>query len=190
MVDDGPLVRGALMQDQLRFAEAHPEADALLEALGEENIALIRSVSRVGWLPGDVNFDMVKAVVGCLGLEGGRRFYYDTFSEAWDTPLFRTLIRGSMRVTGADPGALVALVPRGTALIFRGFGEYELLSREPGQAVLARVDTAPRCFALGGAWLHFEAESHRSGIALTGHDARVDVELDEPRRRAVFHHRW
>ena len=188
--EEDVLVRASLMKDQLAFIRAHPRGEELLDAMTPALVAEIDSSSRLAWIPGRTNFDTVAAVYDRFGLREGERFYFDAFLGAWDSPLLRAVVRGGLRVTGDDPGGLVKLLPRGTELVFRGFGALSLLERSPGSAVLLRSDAPERCFEREAAWLHFEAAAQRSGISLTGRESQVQVEVDAPARRAWFRLSW
>ena len=120
--------------------------------------AEVESASRLAWIPGRTNVDTVAAVYDRFGLREGERFYFDAFPKTWDSPLLRAVVRGGLRVTGDDPGGLMKLVPRGTELVFRGFGTLALIERTPSSVVLMRSDAPARCFEREAAWLHFEAE--------------------------------
>lgn len=183
-------VRGGLTKDQLEDLRGHPRADALLARLGEATVVAIDAATRVSWLPGAINFAMVEAVADVLGLDGGRTFYFDTFSKAWDTPLFRAAVRGSLRLVGSDPGGLLKMLPRGNAMVFRGFGDYDILRRDASSIDIRHRDIPARCFDRDGAWIHFEAASQLSVIALTGLRGEADVDLEPDRLRATLRYRW
>lgn len=183
-------VRGGLTRDQLAALRTLPERDALLEGIGAENVAAIDGCTRVGWLPGEINFAIVETIHEVLGLEGGCAFYRENFAKAYKTPLFRNLVSGALRLTRSDPGGLYKFVPKGTALVFRGFGDFAVGTRTPSSVEIHMTGVPARSFERDGAWLRFAAASNLTILDIIGRDGDVDVTLDRGDRSATMTYRW
>ena len=183
-------MRGGLSRDQLAGLRALPEADALLRGIGAERVAMIDASTRVAWLPGAINFAIVETVYAVLGLEGGAAFYRENFAKAYKTPMFRSLVAGALRLTRSDPGGLYKFVPRASALVFRGFGEFTVGERTPHSVELRINDIPMRSFEHEAAWVRFAAASNMTVLDVIGRDGSVEVDLQAAERSAVLTYRW
>ncbi len=134
---DGLRSRGALE----RVAAADP--DLLPE---------IEDAPRTRWLPVALNLRLVEAVARAFGEERGLALLADCVEAQFDTPLWRTLVTGALRLFGTDPGRLGRVIPHSLALIFRSCGEWAVQNDEgPNLAVTAR--RLPDSLATHSLWL-------------------------------------
>lgn len=190
MSQEAQQVRGGLSRDQLAGLRALPERDALLKGIGTESVAAIDACTRVGWLSGEINYAIVETIHDVLGLEGGCAFYRENFAKAYKTPMFRNLVSGALRLTRSDPGGLYKFVPKGTALVFRGFGDFAVGARTPHSVEIVMTGVPERSFERDGAWLRFAAASNLAILDIIGRDGDVNVALDPRDRNATMTYRW
>ncbi|MEM6293499.1 MAG: hypothetical protein AAGA54_19660 [Myxococcota bacterium] len=190
MVEANVQVRGGLMRDQLAALRKRPDADTILARIQPAYIEAIDRAMRVAWIDGEANYHVCEVVGDVLGLERGGRFYRESFRAAYDTPLFRTVVTGAMRIAGSDPGALYKMLPKGTSLVFRGFGTFGTRDREPNAITLEITDAPARAFEHGAVWMHCAAQANHAVLDILGLDGSVDVEIHPAARRATFRYRW
>ncbi len=178
------------MQDHLRDLRALPEWAEIGRDFGPQNIRTVEDASRVGWVAGDVNFAMVRAIHHQVGLERGQEFFYKRFAAAWDSPIFQPIVRGAMRMLRADPGGLLSMIPKGHGLAFRGFGRYEVVEKTSHSLSLRHFEVPAECFVDDAAWIRFAGFSQLSLIALADGEGTVEWSIDASRREAVHHFAW
>ncbi len=178
------------MRDQLAALRKLPEADLLMSRIRPEVIEIIERAMRVAWIDGEANYHVTEVVCDTLGIERGGRFYRDTFRASYDSPLFRTVVAGALRLAGSDPGAIYKIVPKGTSLVFRGFGTFGTRDRETNAITLEITEAPARSFDHDAVWMEYAAHANLAVLDILGLDGSVDVDVQPAARRAAFRYRW
>ncbi|MEM7152174.1 MAG: hypothetical protein AAF799_04990 [Myxococcota bacterium] len=116
-----PAVRARGLRDALQLLERrNARAYAkLLERVPAETIELVASAPPTAWIDVEHERLIVDSWVPVLGESGAVELVCDAVHGTLNGPLFRSIIRGSARLLGANPGSLVKMVPRAWGHIYR-----------------------------------------------------------------------
>ncbi len=190
MVESSERVRCGLLRDQLVGIEELPESAEILQKLGPQLVQEVHASTRISWVRGEIMYRMVSVLVETIGLERGCTFYRENYRRAYDTPLFGALVRGSLRLSGSDPGSLLKMVPRGSSLVMQGFGLFAVDDRTAHSITISLTDAPQRCFADDEAWIRFAGASNLAVFDLIEAQGRVHVTVDSDRRVALLRYDW
>lgn len=119
-----PHIRAALPLQSLRVLEsmAGSEHTRVLARLQPETLARLRSVTRLEWLPLEMDVELSLAVTDVLGPNVDRERARLGVLQCFETPLLRPFLRGADMLFGLSPGGLIATVPRGWPAVYRDAG--------------------------------------------------------------------
>jgi len=114
-------VRARGLRDALAFLDkrdSHAHAQ-LVARLPPETFELIATAPPTAWIGVEHERHVVNSWVPVLGEAGAVDVVCGSVFETLNSPLFRSIIRGSARLLGANPGSLIKMVPRAWGHIYR-----------------------------------------------------------------------
>jgi len=187
-----PRVQCGYMKD---VAEALSRLGAQGAAVRAADEALFRELEaspRAAWLPVSMNVRWVEAVCRAFGWPAALDFLAARVSEQFGNPLFRSFVEGGIRLFGLNPGALLRLIPRGLAIVFRDCGEWTAVRTSEtsmelrGAALPSELAAHPHWVeSIGAGAIAMLALCRTSGdVRLAEHDARLGRAVIEVRWRA------
>ena len=152
--------------------------------------AAVEEAPRSAWLPIALNVRWVEAVDRAHGWPRALDFLAARVADQFGSPLFRGFVEGGVRLLGLDPGALVRLVPRGLAIVFRDCGEWTAV-RTSETSVELRAAGLPKELAGHARWIESVGGAALAMFGLCR--VRGSARLTEHRAaagRAVVEARW
>jgi hypothetical protein len=184
-----PRVLAGFVQGTLAGLE--PAVGARVRArLEPETVRTLERSSRIAWLPIEVDVELTRAIYAELGAGRARELFRRNLSDAFDTPILRSLAQGALRLFGASPVRLFSWAPKAYAQIYRDSGEMRFEAGAPGSARL-ELTLLPPAIAESRDYLDGVAGSIAAGFDFMDLKGEVTVErFDPPGRRASFRLAW
>jgi hypothetical protein len=185
-------IRAALPLQSLHVLEsiAGFEHTRVLARLQPETLARLRSVTRLEWLPIEIDLELSRAVADVLGPDVDRERARLCVLHVFETPLLRPFLHGADMLFGFSPAGLIATIPRGWPAVYRdaGLPRYEV---DGGlRRVLIYQDVPP---VVIGSRLYLEslAGALESVFELCKVDGTVSLgPIDVAARRVELHFEW
>lgn len=120
----GAQIRAALPLQSLRVLEsiAGSEHTRVLARLRPETLARLRSVTRLEWLPIQIDVELGLAVADVLGPDVDRERARLCVLHMFESSLLRPFIHGADMLFGLSPAGLIATIPRGWPAVYRDAG--------------------------------------------------------------------
>ena len=149
---------------------------------------LVGEAGRTAWLPISCNLRFVEAVERGVGWPSGLELIASTLVDQFETPLWRTLVQGGLRVLGREPAALARWLPTAVRLVFRDCGDWSVARLGP-QRVEVRGADLPKELAEHRLWLEaMGAAAHALGrlCGTRGHGQLVEQDPVQRCARLVF----
>ena len=177
-----PSVRASVVQTHLDGIETDliPGVAAALEHVPQESLELIRSASRVGWLDIESNFQLNEGIYKAIGIEGGRQFYRELYTEFFNGPLFRTFLLGVKALGKPDPGAYIKHAPRAWDMLWRGLGPVEVASRTDKSIEIVFHDQPERLFEPQLPWFEYMAAVYEVAFIVCEVEGSSEVTAKRP----------
>ena len=106
-----PLLRAALARLSLRrIASEHPaQAERMRARVGSALCEAVDEAGPLGWVPYSFDVALTAALLQELGPEGTEAFIGGMSEVALNSPIFRPIVEGSLRVFGPSHGMVVRL---------------------------------------------------------------------------------
>lgn len=140
-VDPEPQIRASWTKLTLGTLKREPpEASRpVLEALTEER-AQLRELGITAWAPVELHLAVGEAMERELGPSRARRIHRHVLLRALDSVLLKPIARGSVRLHGPSPAAMLRLAPKVHRLISRECGDLEVTRLEEGAVDVVLTD--------------------------------------------------
>jgi hypothetical protein len=152
--------------------------------------AAIEAASRSAWLPISLNLRGVEAVERTHGWPRALDFFAARVADQFGRPLFRGFVEGGVRLLGLEPGALVRLVPRGLAIVFRDCGVWTAV-RTSETSVELRAAGLPKELASHARWIESVGGAALALFGLCGVTGSARLTEHRPdAESAVVEARW
>jgi len=184
-----PRVQSGYMKDVAEALARLGARGAAVRAADEALFLELASAPRGAWLPIALNVRWVEAAARAFGWPAALDFLAARVADQFGSPLFRSLVDGGVRLFGLNPGALMRVIPRGLAIVFRDCGEWTVV-RTSDSSLELRAGSLPEQVASHARWLEsigagaiaMLALCRTSGsVRLAEHDARLGRALIEVR---------
>ena len=109
-----PLLRAALARLSLRrIVSEHPaKADRIRAHVGAALCEAVEDAGPLGWVPYSFDVALTQGLLQELGESGAEAFIGGMTEVALNTPLFRPIVEGSLRLFGPSHGLVVRLGPQ------------------------------------------------------------------------------
>jgi hypothetical protein len=192
MAEQPPVVRGRHLKALLAALAAHPEGGQVLARLPSDLRRQIGQASGLDWLPVERNVAVTEAVYDGQGAPAADRFFRDQSLEAFQGPLFQTLVSTAIKIFGLDAGAFVGWIPTGWNVVFRGVGAWSGAEAGPGPDTLQlQVTGLPAVCAESPVWLRSVGHSFEAVLVVARVPGAVELQ-PRPRgsRDATYRFRW
>jgi hypothetical protein len=188
----GPHIRAALPLQSLQVLEsiAGSEHKRVLARLQPSTLARLRSVTRLEWLPIEIDVELGLAVADTLGPDVDRERARLCVLHCFDTPLLRPFLRGADMLFGLSPAGLIATIPRGWPAIYRDAGlvRYEV---DGGLRRVLIYEDVPPVVIASRLYMESLAGGLESVFEFCKVDGSVSVGLvDVVARRAELYFEW
>ncbi len=179
---------------------------AALTVLGPSNAQLIRAAVRGStidqieapgdktWLPLDLDVELTEAVGRLCGAHGLATWCQASLRTSVQSPLLGPIVSGAARVFGADPRAMIGLVPRAWAYVYRNAGRVRMPACEasgpsdPTRRVTLVYEDAPAA-VFESAW-YLEGVGAALGVILELCGARGFVSVDRHGAETRLRFEW
>lgn len=186
-------VRASVVQTHLDGIERDliPGVAAALEHVPRESLEMIRSASRVGWVDIEPNFQLNEGIYEAIGIEGGRQFYRELYTDFFNGPLFRPFLQGIKALGNPDPGAYIKHAPRAWDMLWRGLGRVEVVSRSDKSIEIVFHEQPGRLFEPQLPWFEYLAAVYEVAFIVCEVEGTSEVTLKRPgQARAEMRFDW
>jgi hypothetical protein len=185
-------IRAALPLQSLRVVEsiAGSEHTRVLARLRPETRERLRLVTRLEWLPIEVDVELSLAVADVLGPDVDRERARLCVLHMFETPLLRPFIHGADMLFGLSPAGLIATIPRGWPAVYRHAGvlRYEVAD---GLRRVLIYDDVPPVVICSRLYVESLAGSLESVFDLSKVEGTVTIgPIDVAARRVELHFEW
>ena len=143
-----PQVRANWLKLVIHSAKRAPEpvGSSILTRVSDDLRREIRVSGRLAWLPATRFVEVTDAIVGALGMEGGRGFWRQMMRLAIDVPFMRPLLNGALFLWGDTPAGLVRRTPQAWHLVARHCGDFKAVEVNEPNAIIFRSDNVVPLF--------------------------------------------
>ncbi|HEU4430453.1 MAG TPA: hypothetical protein VFT98_16955 [Myxococcota bacterium] len=185
-----PRVQSGYMKDVAEALARLGAQGAAVRAADEALFLELASAPRGAWLPIALNVRWVEAAARAFGWPAALDFLAARVADQFGSPLFRSLVDGGVRLFGPHPGALMRVIPRGLAIVFRDCGEWTAV-RTSQTSLELRAVSLPAEVAGHARWVESIGAGAIAMLALCRTAGRVQLaEHDRSAGRAVIDVRW
>ncbi len=142
-----PAVRARYMKTFVSAVDRLP-ADQASAVRGRVDPQWLRRIELAGslqWLPLEINAAVTDAVMIELTDAQAERFFCQMVLDNFDTPLFASLVRASIRLLGLDPTAMAKMISRVVNIMFRDNGTWSVRSVGSQHAMVSIRGLAAPC---------------------------------------------
>lgn len=108
---------------------AAPDRDRVYAELGELR-GRVREAGLLEWVDAQVHVAVADAIRRALGASDARTLWRDVMVTAFHRKLLAPLVRGSLKLHGHGPMALVRRIPQAYSLVFRDGGHVEIATQK------------------------------------------------------------
>ncbi|MCP4500810.1 MAG: hypothetical protein GY822_12685 [Deltaproteobacteria bacterium] len=109
--------------------KALPEGEAILGAMNPNVADLLKSISRNGWLPMEVDLEIMRAAASIVGVDKMRALGLESTRRSAETPLLKPIVR---RVTTTlfrvNIHGVVRIIKRTVPSLYRNIGSFSPLN--------------------------------------------------------------
>jgi hypothetical protein len=179
---EAPAIRAGWTQGLIGALEeyiASERVEVILQQMGAEAVARIRSMKELDWLDIETHIRLLESMLGVLGRAEYVAFYRRTSVEIMRSHFLSAIAVAGVRALGRS--AILHTLPRGWNLVIRGCGRLSV--RRPPDAGYVEVTLAeiPPGVATSEAIRLGTAAVLAAACDLGGYPARVQVDPDKPR---------
>lgn len=142
-----PATRARYMKTFVAAVDRLPadRASAIRGRVDPQWLRRIETAGSLQWLPLDYNAAVTDAVMIELSSAEAERFFCQMILDNFDTPLFATLVRASIRLLGLDPAAMAKMITRVVHIMFRENGTWNVKAVASEHAVVSIRGLALPC---------------------------------------------
>lgn len=181
------------MQTHLEGVEKDlvPGISKALAHVSKSSLEQIRSASRVGWVDMECNYELNEGIFAAVGIEGGRTFFRELYTEFFQRSLFRAFLQGIRALGAKEPGAYIKHAPRGWEMIWRDLGRVQVGPRDATSIELHFEDQPERVFAPNLPWFEYMAAVFEVAFVLCDVQGRGEIiEFQPTQGRAKIRFAW
>ncbi len=136
----GPAYRGALCHSSLAAIAADAvHGDRVLAAVDPRHLVVIRTASKLAWIPAVALDDLMAAYLDEAGGAGYLDFWRRYTLGSVDSPLFGALFNGALRIFGRSPAGLLKWIGRAWEVTTHEYGHIEV-DTDPEVVVIRVLD--------------------------------------------------
>ena len=114
-----------LTLDCWREQLAPTQLEQVLERIGSETLARLSGAGRFEWLPAQLHVRIATAPAHSMSREAFCQLWQSCMLNAFEKPLFRSIVQGGLRLFSATPEHFVRLIAPAWGNIARSCGTFE-----------------------------------------------------------------
>lgn len=144
-----PAIRARAAQSSIAYTRSQEpvRTDQMLAAVPADARDRILNTPKTGFIAIEDDRYLCEQWIPTFGRERALELLAGGVAATFETPLFRPMIQGAIRVLGANPRSFLKLVPRGWGQTYRGYSlPPRVLESAEGRAVVAFEQVHPLVF--------------------------------------------